>query len=64
MMAHKLFNSFKSSDAIQGLLAIMLGGTICYCVVIARDPPTVLVGAFMAILGYYFRTNNHNQRGA
>ncbi len=63
-MAHKLFNSFKSSDVIQGILAIMLGGTICYCMVIGRDPPTVLVGAFMVILGYYFRTNNHNQRGA
>lgn len=59
----KLFNGFKTSDAIQGVLAIIMLLTICYCVVMELPVPTELVGAFGVILGYYFRTNNHNQRG-
>lgn len=62
-MAGKLFNGFKASDVIQGLLAIILASTICYCVVVARGVPPELFGAFMLILGYYFRTNNHNEGG-
>lgn len=63
-MAVRLFNGFKASDVIQGVLAVMLGATICYCVVVSREVPTEVVGALMLILGYYFRTNNHNQGGA
>jgi len=62
-MAGKLFNNFKSSDIIQGVLAIMLGASICYCVIVSLVVPIEIFGAFMLILGYYFRTNNHKDGG-
>lgn len=58
-MVKKLWAGFKTSDLIQGILAIMLAATICYCVVVGREVPIELFGAFMLILGFYFRTDNH-----
>lgn len=60
-MVGKVWSKFKSSDLIQGILAVMLCSTICYCVVVEREIPLALFGAFTLILGFYFRTNNHNQ---
>lgn len=62
-MVKKVWAGFKSSDLIQGILAVGLCGTICYCVVVDRPMPVEVFGAFMLILGFYFRTNNHNQGG-
>jgi len=58
-MVRQLWKGFKSSDLVQGILAIMLAATICYCVIVARAVPIELFGALMLILGFYFRTNNH-----
>ncbi len=62
-MVKRAWHGFKSSDLVQGILAIMLAATICYCVVVDRVVPLELFGALMLILGFYFRTNNHNQGG-
>ncbi len=62
-MVKRMWHGFKSSDLVQGILAIMLAATICYCVIAGREVPLELFGAFMLILGFYFRTDNNN-RGA
>lgn len=63
-MAKQLWHGFKSSDLVQGAIAIMLAATICYCVIVGREVPLELFGALMLILGFYFRTSNGNQGGA
>ncbi len=62
-MVRKAWAGFKSSDLIQGIIAVMLGATICYCVVVGKPVPIEVFGSFTLILGFYFRTNNHNQGG-
>ena len=62
-MVKRAWHGFKSSDLVQGILAIMLAATICYCVIAGRDVPLELFGAFMLILGFYFRTDNNNRVG-
>jgi len=62
-MVKRAWHGFKSSDLVQGILAIMLAATICYCVIVSREVPVALFGAFMLILGFYFRTDNGKQGG-
>lgn len=62
-MVQKVWAGFKASELIQGLLAAMLGGTICYCVIVGKAVPIEVFASFTLILGYFFRTNNHNQGG-
>ena len=57
-MVKQAWHRFKSSDIVQGILAIMLAATICYCVIVDRVVPLELFGALMLILGFYFRTSN------
>lgn len=63
-MVRKVWHGFKSSDMVQGTLAIMLAGTICYCVIVDRVVPLELFGALMLILGFYFRTSNGKEGSA
>ena len=60
-MVKCLWNGFKANDLIQGIIAVGLAATICYCVIVGRELSVELFGAFMLILGFYFRTNNHNK---
>jgi len=60
-MVKRVWNGFKASDLVQGILAIGLAATICYCVIVDRVVPLGLFGALMLILGFYFRTSNNNR---
>ncbi|GAH79541.1 unnamed protein product [marine sediment metagenome] len=62
-MVKTLWNGFKASDLVQGILAIGLAATICFCVIVDRAVPMELFGALMLILGFYFRTRNNTQGG-
>ncbi len=55
-MRDKLIDLWKSSALIQGLLALMFGGTICYLAIQGKPAPEVLFALVGTIIGYYFGT--------
>jgi len=57
----KLIDLWKSSALIQGTLALMFGGTICYLAISGREAPEVLFALVGIIIGYYFRTKTNQQ---
>lgn len=58
-MRDKLIDLWKSSTIIQGALALMFGGTICYLAISGREAPEVLFALVGIIIGYYFRTKTN-----
>lgn len=58
-MVNRLLQRWRSSDVIQGLIALVCLGAIVYLAVVGEPIPDVLVGALMAIIGFYFGTVNH-----
>lgn len=42
------------SVIFQGLLTLMIAGTLCYCVAARIQPPEWLVNGFFTILAFFF----------
>lgn len=61
-MVSKVFGKFKASDVIQGILAISSLWAIIYLASTGKEIPEILIAVLMAVVGYYFRTDNHNSR--
>jgi len=55
-MGTKFTDLWRSSSLIQGGLATMFGGTICYLAIVGRPAPEVLFALVGTIIGYYFGT--------
>lgn len=55
-MATRLVQNWRSSDVIQGVMALLSLGAIVYLAVTGKPIPDVLVGVVMAIIGFYFGT--------
>lgn len=55
-MRKQIVDLWRSSALIQGTLALMFGGTICYLAIAERDMPGILLGILGTIIGYYFGT--------
>lgn len=55
-MTSNLIDLWKSSTIIQGLLALMFGGSVCYLAITGQDLPDVLIGMLGTIIGFYFGT--------
>ncbi len=45
---------FAESVILQGILAIMFGGTICYMYLVQIPVPQELVGLLGIIIGFFF----------
>ncbi|MBA7615763.1 hypothetical protein ES703_23049 [subsurface metagenome] len=52
---------WRSSALIQGVLALMFGGTICYLAIQGREAPEVLFALVGTIIGYYFGTKERTK---
>ncbi len=52
---------WRSSALIQGILALMFGGTICYLAIQGREAPEVLFALVGTIIGYYFGTKERTK---
>ncbi len=52
---------WRSSALIQGSLALMFGGTICYLSIQGRPAPEVLFALVGTIIGYYFGTKERTK---
>ena len=52
---------WRSSALIQGALALMFGGTICYLAIQGREAPEVLFALVGTIIGYYFGTKERTK---
>ncbi len=52
---------WRSSALIQGTLALMFGGTICYLAIQGREAPEVLFALVGTIIGYYFGTKERTK---
>jgi len=55
-MKTKFIDLWRSSSIIQGFLALMTGGTMCYLAIAGRDAPPVLIAILGTIIGFYFGT--------
>ena len=51
-----LHEAFMSSMVMQGLLAVMLVGSVCYMYVTGQEVPDALIGLAGIAIGFYFRT--------
>lgn len=58
-MATRLVQRWRSSDIIQGTMALLSLGAIVYLAIAGQPIPDVLVGVVMAIIGFYFGTKEH-----
>ena len=58
-MTTKFADLWKSSSLIQGIMALAAMSAIIYLAIAAQPIPDVLIGALMAIIGYYFCTKEH-----
>ena len=55
-MGDKLLDLWKTSSLIQGALALLFGGVLCYQVISGAEVPEILASLVGLILGYYFGT--------
>ena len=51
-----LHEAFMESVVLQGILAIMVVGTLCYMYATGQEVPDGLVGLAGIAVGFYFRT--------
>jgi hypothetical protein len=54
----KFWELLAESVLIQAMLALGLLGGILYLIILGREVPSILMDAFMVILGYYFGTKS------
>jgi hypothetical protein len=47
---------FKQSVILQGVLTVMIWGTICYLVATGQAVPDIISAGGMGILGFWFGT--------
>ncbi len=60
-MTTPLLDLWRSSALIQGIMALSAMGAIIYLAIAGRPIPDVLIGAVMAIIGYYFGTKERTK---
>lgn len=53
-MVNQLLQLWRTSSLVQGLMALLFAAAIVYLAVAQRPIPEALVGALMAVLGFYF----------
>ncbi len=51
-----LLQRLRSAALIQGVLALMFGGTVCYLAIVSREIPGILLALLGTIIGFYFGT--------
>jgi len=52
----ELSSLVKNGALFQGVLVIMVGGTVCFVAAQGQTVPEVLTAAFGMIIGYFFAT--------
>lgn len=52
---------WKSSALIQGTLALMFGGTLCYLAIVGHEMPPILLALLGTIIGFYFRAKTNQK---
>lgn len=57
----KFWEYFGQSLILQGLLTVMVMGTICYLYLTTGDCPTALMGVGGVIVGYFFKAKGRVQ---
>ena len=56
MLKERLIELWKDSSIVQGLITLMIVGTMCYSFLSAGSVPAELSSIVSLILGYYFGT--------
>jgi len=60
-MKNDIIALWKSSAIIQGLMALMGFGTICYLEIIGRSSSQILAALVGSIIGFYFGTKERTK---
>jgi hypothetical protein len=50
----KFWSLVKESVIVQGIMTLMLVGTICYLCVAGREVPILLTNLVLIVVGFYF----------
>ena len=57
----KFWEYFGQSLILQGILTVLVMGTICYMYITTGDCPTGLMGIGGVIVGYFFKAKGKTQ---
>lgn len=58
----KFWSLLEKSVVTSGVIAVMLVGTACYCVITGREIPQYLGLALGTVIGYFFSQKAAEQR--